>query len=1241
VLLAGLQEEIPDTLSAYPVLAGIRISDGELLYASSGLPAVGILLNGQPVSGLPLLWAKAEPLRPSGVPYFSVSIDRVNLPHSDGITYYTPAFGKTTGTEPGTTEFVLAGKEGKTLVRPGPDTEFEAMVVSVRRSGNSNIPAEGAVLAVSGPEASRLSGYLTNGQTVRLTFQLIPSQWRTARDVVPGEHLLLAGRVMRPLPAGTPAATTPSAHVAFAYNDKVLMFVTVDDTAAVSGPEWAGAPAGLWRAEGLTLPQLARILQDLGMADAISLPARFILRITSEAAGTSKVLPDQGASGPVSTSSRTVGIWNTAPSGPLFLLQVEGAADRVLAGSRFPLQAIGLDAGFHPLPLSPASLSWSVLTNNAALEKQGSVAYLVAQAPGRVTVRAEVLTPEGTPVQKIWEGEVVAQDKLRRITLSPATALLAPGQSLPFTVTGWDEAGRPVYIDPALLVWDVPASVGHFDTATGTLLPSTRVSGAASSSGSGPVTGGEKGEAYLGGVIRASLRTRPDLSTTAYVALGPGPRLLTDLSTPSPQWLVADPQAGYLRAVAAPSPRPATVGSLMLQPVAKTGTSARELVMRPHPGLAEALTLAKEGRALGLWIYTSRDQAMGLTAEWTDAAGRTLGSSFAPFNSAGSPLKTPVLQLNRGWHFLVAPVPATATAPVTLTALRLISGQQNSAALAGELPGLGALLVLFAMPPPASGTPAVLGASFAGDGAAWATVAVTTAASSTAGATSAAVPSLVTFHEVQPADGRAIPTPTPRFSVRLQVAPGWELDTASLRFSLDGKVAWSRELANSAWGRLVYGEGGFERTSGVFWFMPVQPLLAGRHQARLEFTLIAVDPSGQSTAARKTAELEWQFTVAPISVPAVSRTRPLRIAVVGGPALAGVADEPAERIFREIIRRLNDRLARPDAPDLVVIPGDITAANSEPLYKRAVQLLQTLKIPYLVIPGRRDLDLGGNTSRDQFLKTWGLTCGRLDISTTRLLLLDTVEGIGGHDPTQWDWFARELANGPEGKIRRYVIFSYRSPLTPLSGGTDTGWPQAEEPEKLVSLLSAVGQAASASSAGPAKAAPGSDTAPEIVFVSGSPAAFLAQQDCGILYLTSGGGGRQPEAPPEAGGFYHWLELTLPPDGPARWSVVPLVQSITLGGLPDKLRVNGSVTPWAIADLYTASRSPLRVTVQPPLAYKWSVNDPRLASIDPLTGELTGKAPGKVQVTLEVGGVSASKPVEIVPPAPLARATSSG
>ncbi|MBE3576472.1 MAG: hypothetical protein IMX00_02060 [Limnochordales bacterium] len=1205
VLLGGLEEELPDTLSAYPNLAGIRISNGELLYASSGVPAMGILLNGQPVSGLPLLWAKAEPLRPSGIPYISVAVDQVNLPHTSGVTYYTPAFGKTTGTEPGTTEFVLAGKDGKALARPGPDTRIEAVVVSVRRSGNSSIPADGAVLAVSGPEASRLTGYLTNGQTVRLTFQLIPTQWRTAREVVPGEHLLLTGRVMRPLPEETPAVSTPSAHVAFAYNEKVLMFLAVDDTTSVNGPEWAGAPAGLWRAEGLTLPELARLLQELGMADAISLPARFTLRIAGEASGTSGapgisgVSSGQGASGSASTLPRTVGIWNTAPSGPLFLLQIEGASERVLVGSRVALQAIGLDTGFHPVSLSPASLSWSVLTNNAILEKQGAVTYLVPQAPGRVAVRAEVLAAEGTPVQKSWEGEAVAASRLRRITLAPTTALLAPGESLTFTVTGWDESGRPVYIDPALLVWDVPTSLGYLDTATGTLLPSARALAATSSPGSGPATG----------VIRVSLRARPDLSATAYVGQGPGPRPVTDLSAPSPQWVMADPKSGYLRVVAAPSPRPTTVGPLMLQPVFRTGSSARELVVRPHPGLAEMLTLTTEERAVGLWLYTSVDQAVVLVAEWADATGRTLSSSFAPFSIDGTAQKTPVLQLTRGWHFLLASVPATATTPAALTGIRLLPGQTDSAALAGELPALGALLAISTTSSAAgTGTPAVQSTS------------------SAAGAAATAAQSLVTFREVQPADGRAILTPTPRFSARLEIARGWELDTASLRFLLDGKVVWSREQANSAWGRLIYGEGGFERESGRFWFMPAQPLPAGSHRARLEFTLIGAGSGGEPTTERSLAKFEWQFTVAPQAAPAVSHTRPLRIAVVGGPALAEVPDEAGERIFREIIRRLNNRLAQPDAVDLVVVVGDMTAANSEPLHARAAQLLQNLKIPYLVIPGKRDLDAGGSTSREQFLKTWGLTCGRLDIGTTRLLLLDTVDGIGGHDPTQWDWFARELASSPASKITRYVIFSYRSPLAPAPGGSEAGWPEAGEAEKLLSLLSTTET--------------GGASAPEILFVSGSPAAFLAQQDRGVLYLTSGGGGRQPEAPPDAGGFYHWLELTLPADGPVRWAVVPLVQTITVGGLPDKLRVNGSVTPWAIADLYTASRSPLRITIQPPLAYKWSVSDPRLATINPSTGELTAKAPGKVQVTLEVGGVSISKQLEILPPVPLPRPTTS-
>lgn len=1258
VLVAGLQEEVPEALANYPGLAGIRIRDGELIHASSGVPAVGILLNGQPVSGLPLLWAKAEPLRPGGVPYFSVSIDRVNLPHGNGITYYTSRFGKATGTESGTTEFVLAGKDGQPLTRPGPDTEFEAVVVSVRRSGNSNIPQDGAVLAVSGPEATRLAGYLTNGQSVRLTFQLIPEQWRSAREVMPGEHVLLAGRVVRQLPADAPGVNTPSARVALAYNDRTVMVVTVDDTASISGPEWAGAPGGLWRTGGLTLSQFARLLQDLGMFDAVSLPNRFVLQGTAMPASTP-------ASPVASTPSWAVGVWNTAPAGPLFLLEVEGNAERVLVGSRFALQAKGLDTGFHPLPLSPASLGWNLLTNNVVLTNQGTTAYLTAQSPGRVTVRAEVLTPEGTWIQKNWEGEVIAADRLRRITISPSTALIPPGQSLVFTVTGWDEAGRPVYVDPSLLVWDIPASVGRFDSATGTLLPAGSLSPSTSSSGVGSDQG--KVGAYPSGIVRASLRTRPDLSATVAVTVSPDLRIMSDMAAQPLQWTVAELQTAYVRLATAPSPRPRTVGSLVLQPALKSGSAASELLLRPQPEIAAALSLAKETRFVGLWVYVPQEQGVTLTAEWVDATGRAASSSFTPWGTPESSGLvallgfTPQTRLKRGWHFLLAPLPAAAAGPVTLSGIRIKLDQQDPAVQAGGLPAFGDLLALPATPPipatssaPAAsgsvtssssmmGNPAVATSPVSpGTATPASATAVTPASPATVAATgvtataaTSAVALPVGFGEVQPADGRSTPTPTPRLAVRLKPAPGWEVDTASLRLWLDGKGVWNRELASSDWGRLVYGEGGFDRASGVFWFMPAQPLLPGRHEARLELTLVSGNQGGQSTT-QSTAELRWQFTVAPISVPAVSRTRPLRIAVVGGPALSGVSDEAGERIFREIIRRLHDKVAQQEAPDLVVFLGDMVAANNETLYDRASQLLQTLGIPYLVVPGKRDLT--GDTSRDRFLKTWGHAPLRLDIGRTRLILLDTVQGIGGYDPTQWDWFTRQLAETPGNKIDRYVIFGYRSPLAPRPADGSDGWPSSEEAQKVTSLLAAVRQAASstapASASATAAATPDSSTAPEILFVSGSPAAFLAQQDNGILYLTSGGGGRQLEAEPETGGFYHWLELTLPAEGPAHWSVIPLVQSVTLAGLPEKLPQGASSTPWAVADLYTASRSPLRVAVQPPLTYKWSVSDPRLATIDPQTGKLTGKAPGKVQVTLEVGGVSTSRQVEIISQTPV-------
>lgn len=1338
----------------YP--AGIHLRAGELLSASAGLPAAGVLADSQPITGLPLLWAKAEPLRPTGQPFVTVAIDQVNLPHRSGVTYFTPRYGPTTGTAAGTTEFVLAGKDGSPLPRPGADTTFEAIVTAVRRSGNSSIPPNGAVLAASGEQATRLLSYLTNRQAVRLTFQLIPSQWRTAREVLPASHVLLAAGVARPLSTTDPVVNRPQARLALAYNDRTVLIVSLEETASIRGPAWAGGPGGRWSTEGVSLPDLARFLQSLGATEAVVFPAGFSLELRrrggetdqageplpagpvagpSAAPGTGSIpassssassTPSTPSTASTSSTSSTLGtsstlalpwspvawrIWDTSPPGSLSQIQIRTLAGshRFLAGGQVQLSASGVDAAFHPVPVSPAALSWNALTTNATLRVEGLTARLAADAPGRLAIRVHTFTSEGGWIQGTWEGEAVSANDLRRLTVDPSSLLLAPGQTSRITVWAWDKLGRPVAVDPSQLEWEVTPDLGRFDPKQGTL----------TAAGTTPA----ELSPTRRGFIRAYLRERPELEITLPVAVGKPPVTRELPRQPSTYW----------QPVSSPFPRPAGVGPIVLRPLVSGGpttasggtaaptgataapsggTTALSRLILPLPDTRPAQpssTIDKLTQGIGLWVYipTSANLPVPATGpvdwlalRWTGASGRTVESPA--FALPGGPAWSSAASSQGVWYYLVSPLPGEFTSPVTLSGIRLElryppAGTTSPSPddLVAGLPLIGLIHELTTWPPrpdeviiTARGTlttpsPSPAKTTTAGTPASPAapTSTVTAPSPATPAPTPASIPKppaspaapasteewpgSALFTDLQPADGTTSPTPTPRLTVRLRPPASYGVDPSSLRFFLDAAPVWNRELSETPWGRLVYGEGAFDPQSGMFWFVPVQPLAPGHHEARLELTLVprpvasspakalveapaadllppgpspsdlppaelrAADlrptvpvPAGQPPEAGRSVEIRWTFEVQPLApagpAAATAPTRSLRMAVVSGPALDDPADGAGERIFGEILRRLQDRASRQQGPDLVVVVGDLVARPAEALYLRATKLLQSAGLPYLVIPGQTELspvDPAG--SRARFRETCGPITFRLDLGPNRLLGLDTVDGLAGYDPTQWEWLKQELelADRPGKSIRRFVIFSYRSPLAPLPAGKPLAWTDPQEPAQLVALLADARQRSQS----------------EILFVAGAPALFLAQQEAGIPYLVTGGGGKPLAAEPEAGGFYHWLELTLPPDGPARWSIVPLVQSLSIGGLPAKIRRGTTVTPWAVADLYTATRPPLRLpidTSNPSVARRWSVDDERLASIDPQSGRIIAKAPGRVRVSVEVGGVTASAVVEV-------------
>ncbi|MFJ2956464.1 phosphodiester glycosidase family protein [Streptomyces sp. NPDC087270] len=124
-------------------------------------------------------------------------------------------------------------------------------------------------------------------------------------------------------------------------------------------------------------------------------------------------------------------------------------------------------------------------------------------------------------------------------------------------------------------------------------------------------------------------------------------------------------------------------------------------------------------------------------------------------------------------------------------------------------------------------------------------------------------------------------------------------------------------------------------------------------------------------------------------------------------------------------------------------------------------------------------------------------------------------------------------------------------------------------------------------------------------------------------------GTPPYATPDQGGFFNYGLFHILPDGTVQFAVQPLLASVAVTAPAPSLARGGkerlTATGTSIAgDDLTA----LQVPVRDPVSRRWTSSDPRVATVDAATGEVTGRAPGTARISVTAGGVTGTATVTV-------------
>ena len=119
-------------------------------------------------------------------------------------------------------------------------------------------------------------------------------------------------------------------------------------------------------------------------------------------------------------------------------------------------------------------------------------------------------------------------------------------------------------------------------------------------------------------------------------------------------------------------------------------------------------------------------------------------------------------------------------------------------------------------------------------------------------------------------------------------------------------------------------------------------------------------------------------------------------------------------------------------------------------------------------------------------------------------------------------------------------------------------------------------------------------------------------------------GVEAYAPPAEGGFYNYGLFHVLPNGDVQFAAIPTLASIAVTSTASTVHVGQTVQLSATGTAPTGDDLPaLSVPIADPASHVWSSSDPRVASVDPVTGEVHARRAGTATISVSSDGVSGS------------------
>jgi hypothetical protein len=400
-----------------------------------------------------------------------------------------------------------------------------------------------------------------------------------------------------------------------------------------------------------------------------------------------------------------------------------------------------------------------------------------------------------------------------------------------------------------------------------------------------------------------------------------------------------------------------------------------------------------------------------------------------------------------------------------------------------------------------------------------------------------------------------------------------------------------------------------ETTTGDLYVADLQALYSPRPPVPFSYTAIPRNPS-------------WlRYTGSPAQFAPGGDT----IAAFGDSHLTSADHDTTGSVVTGDISTDINALPANAAPNMLQVDGNLVDPGTVADLQYGQQVLESFGLPYHTAVG--DADIGQETYPENV--NWTSVFGDTHYSYTdgnaEFIVDDSAwEGLLASDPyqvpdqEQYAWLVSTLSASTSKVV---FVVTHASPYDPhpVANSQFTDRYEAQMYEQLLANYQA------------------SHPGTHVILLNGQARGFAEQvinplgaaDPRGLPNFDVSDAGVTPYAPTSQGGFYNYVLFHVLPDGTVQFAVQPVLDAVAVTAPQQSLAAGATEQLSATGTTPTGDNlAALQVPIADPASHQWSSSDPRVAAVNPRTGELYAVSPGTATISVLSGGVTGTVTVTV-------------